>query len=83
MAAATVNRYRSSVFGSKRAILATVTAAATGDTFNTKLKLIDAVSVDAQQAGAVSLSQTVAGGVVTLIYGGGGGAVFSVLAIGT
>jgi hypothetical protein len=83
MAAVTVNRRRSIVEGSKRAILASVTCAATGDTFDTKLKIIDAVSAEPFQAAQPACSVQVTNGVITFNYGGGGGATFTVIAIGT
>lgn len=83
MAAVTVNRRRSVIFGSKRVVLATVTAAATGDTLDTKLKIIDAVSTELLQATTPGNSVQVTNGVLTFNYSGGGGATFTVVAIGT
>ena len=83
MAAVTVNRTRTAVFGNKRVVLATVTAAATGDTFNTKLKIIDAVSAEPLQAAQPAVSVQVSAGTVTFNYSGGGGGTFTVVAVGT
>lgn len=54
MAAVTVNRRRSVVFGNKRTILADVSIASDGDTFDTKLKIIDGGSADGGAAAAVT-----------------------------
>lgn len=79
MAAATVNRERRVVQGSKRVVLANVTIAANGDTYNTRLKVIDAYSVDATTN--ASCGATVAGGVMT--FASGGALTMSVIAEGT
>lgn len=77
MAAVTVNRVRYAVMGNKRVVLADVSIAANGDTFNTKLKLLDTVSCDSSTTGAVGATK--AGGVVTFATGG---ALANVLVIG-
>jgi len=83
MAAVTVNRVRYAVMGNKRSVLATVTTAATGDTFVSKLKIIDAYSLDANEASTPALSGQVTGGTVTINYGGGGTGVFTIIVHGT
>lgn len=83
MGAVTVNRERRIVAGSKRVVLATVTTAATGDTYNTKLKLIDSLSVDPLESSQPANSIQVTGGTITINYGGGGGGTFSATVFGT
>jgi hypothetical protein len=83
MAAVTVNRERRAVMGNKRTVMATVTTAATGDTYNTKLKIIDALSMDPLEAATPGSSSTVSGGIITINYSGGGTAVFSAVVHGT
>ena len=68
MAAVTVNRRRSVVMGNKRVILADVSIAANGDTFDTKLKIIDSASVDSSTTTAVGATKS--GGVLTFAAGG-------------
>jgi hypothetical protein len=68
MAAVTVNRRRSIITGSKRGILADVSVAANGDTFDTKLKIIDGVSADSSSTAAIGL--TIAAGVITFVTAG-------------
>ena len=80
MAAVTVNRRRSVVFGNKRVVLADVTSAANGDTFVTGLKIIDSASVEPSTA--VSLGFTKSGGTITLASAAGAANV-QVIAIGT
>jgi hypothetical protein len=65
MAAVTINRRRSFVFGNKRAILADVSVAGNGDTLDTKLHIIDAASVDSSSTAAVGV--TLSGGVMTFV----------------
>lgn len=80
MAAVTVNRVRYSVFGNKRIVLADVSIAANGDTFNTKLKLLDTASCDSSTTGAVGATKS--GGTLTFATGGALANVL-VVAIGT
>jgi hypothetical protein len=72
MAAVTVNSRKDSVFGDRRAIMANISAAATGDTWVTGLKNIDSALADG--GGTVAVNTTIAGGTVTLNYAGGGAA---------
>lgn len=80
MAAATVNRRRSVVFGNKRVILADVSIAANGDTLDTKLKLLDSASAESSTTGAVGI--TTSGGTITFVTGGAI-ANIKVIAVGT
>jgi hypothetical protein len=68
MAAVTINRRRSAVFGNKRVIMADISIAANGDTFDTKLKIIDSASVDSSTTGAIGATK--AAGVLTFATGG-------------
>ena len=68
MAAATVNRRRSVVFGNKRVVLADVSIAANGDTFATGLHIIDSFSVDSSTTGAIGATKS--GGTITFASGG-------------
>lgn len=68
MAAVTVNRQRMVVMGNKRVILADVSIAANGDTFATKLKIIDSASCDSSTTGAVGATKS--GGTLTFATGG-------------
>jgi len=71
MAAITVSRRRSTVWGDYRTILATVTVASSGDTFTTGYHLIDDVSFD-QKSGAGTMGViTNVGGVITFTTSGG------------
>jgi hypothetical protein len=83
MAAVTVNRARYAVMGNKRTVLATITTANTGDTYNTKFKVLDALSLDPLEASTPGTSATISGGTVTINYSGGGGATFTVIGHGT
>jgi hypothetical protein len=58
---------------------AKVNIAATGDTYDTKLKLIDTVSADG--SGTTGIGTTVLGGVITFVTGGAENNV-QVLAVG-
>lgn len=77
MAAATVNRERTAVFGNKWARMADVTFANVGDTYNTKLRILDSWHVES--AGVNGIGATVVGGVLTCT--GNSGAA-NILAIG-
>lgn len=68
MAAVTVNRTRTVVMGNKRVVLADVSVAANGDTFNTKMKLLDSVSAESSTTGAVGVTKS--GGTITFVTGG-------------
>lgn len=70
MAAVTVNSREDSVFGNKRAVLANVSAAATGDTWVTGLNIIQGLAAIPPSSTAVTPS--VSGGTVTFAYSGGG-----------
>ena len=69
MAAATVNRVRYAVFGNKRVVLAKITTANASDTYDTKLKIIDSVSIDSSTTAGVGV--TFAGGVLTVLTAAG------------
>jgi hypothetical protein len=70
MAAVTVNSRKDSVFGDRRAIMANVSVATTGDTWVTGLKNLDTSLADA--GGTVVVNTTAAGGTVAFNYAGGG-----------
>lgn len=80
MAAATVNRSRTVVFGNKRVVLADVSIAANGDTFNTKMKILDSASAESSTTGAVGITKS--GGTLTFVTGGAIANIL-VVAIGT
>ena len=77
MAAATVARRRTAVLGNKRAVMANVTFANVGDTFDTTLRLIDSWHIES--GGANAIGATVSGG--TLTCTGNSGAA-NILALG-
>lgn len=65
MAAVTVNSSVRSVFGNKRAVLASVQVATTGDTWATGLSTIDVVLADPSSAIASGITKS--GGTVTFL----------------
>ena len=69
MAAVTVNRRRTVVFGNKRVVLADVSIANNGDTFATgSLHIIDTASAESSTTGAVGFTKS--GGTMTFATGG-------------
>lgn len=71
MAAVTVTRRRSSVWGDYRTILGTISVLNSGDTFTTPFHLIDLVSFD-QKSGAGTMGViNNTGGVITFTTSGG------------
>jgi hypothetical protein len=69
MAAVTVNRRREAVIGSQRIIMADVSIANNGDTFNTSLKIINGMSADGGSAAAVT-GVSATGGTMTFLTAG-------------
>lgn len=71
MAAVTVVRRRSSVWGDYRSLLATITVVNSGDTLTTPFHLIDVVSFDQKSGlGAMGVINNT-GGVITFTTSGG------------
>lgn len=64
MAAVTVDRKRSHVFGNRRAITATIDVAADADTWATGLKYVEAASFKSQTNNAIGYTKS--GGTITL-----------------
>lgn len=79
--ATTIVRERRAVFGNKRVVLATVTTSTASDTYNTKLKVIDAASID-PGTNASPTTVSVSGGTIT-IGSAGGVTSAQIVAIGT
>ena len=68
MAAVTVDRRRDSVIGNQRLVLAQVDVADDADTFDSKLKRIETVSLTPSSNSAIGA--TISGGTVTFQTGG-------------
>ena len=70
MAAVTVNRRRAFISGNMREVVANVSVAADGDTFNTQLRRIEAVAATPSQSSATQVGCTISGGTIIFKVGG-------------
>lgn len=78
MAAVTVNSSETTVFGNKRAVMASVQVATTGDTWNTGLSSIS--HAEATPSSAIGSGLTISGGTIT--FAQAADAAIQVMAIG-